>query len=68
MYPLKKLLINLQSLFEQFKQSLTTEKTAKKKFGIGKQSVRSFMHTKENNGPKIDPLGTPAFLGDQLDD
>ena len=29
---------------------------------------KSFMYAKKNNGPKIDPCGTPALMEDHLDD
>ena len=60
------------SLFEEFKWSLTTEKidvSSAKSLGLESNPLgKSFMYTKKNNGPKIDPWGTPGLMEDHLDD
>ena len=60
------------SLFDECKWSLTTEKTdvwSARIFGLESNPLgKSFMYTKKNNGHKIDPWGTPALMGDYLDD
>ena len=58
-------------LFKEFECCLTTEKigvSSAKSLGLESNLLgKSFIYTKKNNGPKIDPWGTPALIGDHLD-